>query len=115
MGQEHQVEDHQPLISHSDQYPAGDPEIIIGPEHYEHYIGPEIAEEQFGFTPGKGTTDAILTIRNIIQKVKKKQIEEELWLLFIDYTKAFDTIFHDALWKMLKESPTPYMAGQKSV
>ncbi len=63
------------------------------------------------------TTDAILTIKNIIQKVAKKQNEEELWPLFIDYTKAFDTVFHDTLWKRLKEFgvPTPYMAGQEFV
>ena len=31
-----------------------------------YYLGPQVAEEQFGFKPGKGTTDAI---RNLIQKV----------------------------------------------
>ena len=56
---------------------------------------------------GKGTTDAILAVKNIIQKVVKKQNEEELWLLFIDYSKAFDSVFHDALWKVLKEFGVP--------
>ncbi|XP_078491080.1 uncharacterized protein LOC144747145 [Ciona intestinalis] len=43
----------------------------------KHYLDPEIAEEQFGFTSGKGTTDAILVVRNIIQKVAKKDDENQ--------------------------------------
>ncbi|XP_037789463.1 anti-sigma-I factor RsgI8-like [Penaeus monodon] len=38
-----------------------------------HYLVLQIAEEQFSFTAGKGTTEAILVLRNIIQKVAKKQ------------------------------------------
>lgn len=56
----------------------------------EYYLTPQIAEEQFGFTAGKGTTDAILVIRNITQKVAEKQDVEQVWLLLIDYSKAFD-------------------------
>jgi len=52
----------------------------------------EIAEEQFGFTAGKGTTDAILVVRNIIQKVAKKLDDDEIWFLFINYSKAFDSV-----------------------
>ena len=33
-----------------------------------HFIAPQIAEEQFGFVSGKGTTDAIIVLRNIIEK-----------------------------------------------
>ena len=36
-----------------------------------------------------------------------EQDEEELWLLSIDYSKAFDSVFHDALWKVLKEFGVP--------
>lgn len=63
----------------------------------QHYLAPEIAEEPFGFTAGKETCDAILSIRNIIQKVAKKQDEDQVWFLFVDYTKVFDPVFHDAL------------------
>ena len=73
----------------------------------QHYLDPEIAEEQFGFTAGKGTTDAILVARNIIQKVAKKDDENQVWFLFVDYSKAFDSVFHDALWKTLEEFGVP--------
>ena len=56
-----------------------------------HFIMPQIAEEQFGFVSGKGTTDAILTLRNIIEKTIKRQ-DQELWMMFVDYSKAFDTV-----------------------
>ena len=57
-----------------------------------------MAEEQFGFVKGKGTTDAIIALRNIIEKSNARQ-DQELWLLFIDYSKAFDTVVHKKLWK----------------
>ena len=90
------------LISHSSKILL---EIIR--QRLQYYLTQQIAEEQFGFTPGKGTTDAILAIRNIIQKVAKKQDEEEAWFMFVDYTKAFDSVFHDALWKTLLEFGVP--------
>ena len=34
----------------------------------QYYIGPQIAEEQFGFTSGKGTTDDILAVRTSSRK-----------------------------------------------
>ena len=70
------------------------------------YIMPQIAEEQFGFVTGKGTTEAILTLRNIIEKTVKRQ-EQQLWLMFVDYAKAFDTVSHSILWKTLIEFGTP--------
>ena len=70
-------------------------------QRLQHYLRPQIAEEQFGFTPGKGTPDAILVVRNIIQKVAKKQDDEELWLLlFVDYTQAFDSCQNDGIPQM---------------
>ena len=71
-----------------------------------HYITPQISEEQFGFLPGKGTTNAILTLRNIIEKTVKRQ-NQELWLMFVDYSKAFDTIDHSALGKALIQFGAP--------
>ena len=65
-----------------------------------HFVMPQIAEEQFGFVAGKGTTDGILTTRNIIEKTVKRQ-DQQLVLMFVHYSKAFDTVNHAALWKTL--------------
>jgi len=55
------------LISHASKVLL---EIIR--QRLQYYLTAEIAEEQFGFTAGKGTTDAILVVRNIIQEIGQK-------------------------------------------
>ena len=49
-----------------------------------------IDEMQFGFMPGKGTIDAIFTVRQMQEKflAKKKQ----LYFAFVDLEKAFDRV-----------------------
>jgi len=34
----------------------------------QYYLEPHIADEQFGFVPGKGTTEIIITLRNVTEK-----------------------------------------------
>ena len=47
-------------------------------------------EMQFGFMPGRGTTDAIFVIRQMQEKFLQK--EKPLYFAFIDLEKAFDRI-----------------------
>lgn len=35
--------------------------------------GTSVAEEQFGFMPGRGTTDVILIVRQMLEKLREKQ------------------------------------------
>ena len=39
---------------------------------------------------------------------KTKGIPENIYFCFIDYTKAFDCVDHNKLWKILKEMAIPY-------
>ena len=55
-----------------------------------------IDEEQFGFDSGKGTTDAIISLRIIIEKAVNRK-SAKLWILSLDYAKTFDTVYHNAL------------------
>ena len=73
----------------------------------EYYLAPQIAEEQFGFTAGKGTTDAILVVINLIQNVVAKQEDKQIWLLLVDYSKAFASVFHEAIWETLIDFGAP--------
>ena len=62
-------------------------------------INPEIAEEQCGFVEGKGTTNAIFILRTLIERAL--EIQKDVYLCFIDYTKAFDRVHHDEIIKEL--------------
>ena len=46
-----------------------------------------IDDMQFGFRPGKGTTDAIFVVRQIQEQFLPKK--RELWLSFVDLEKSF--------------------------
>ena len=58
------------------------------------------SESQFGFRPKRGIVDAIFIARQIIQKAKKRGVK--IHINFVDFKSAFDTIWREALWKMLK-------------
>src|SRR5437867_92495 len=57
-------------------------------------------EMQFGFNPGKGTTDAIYIVCQVREKFLGKQ--KELWITFVDLEKAFDRVPRDVLWWALR-------------
>ena len=38
---------------------------------------------------------------------KSKRVPENIYFCFIDYTKAFDCVDHNKLWKILKEMGIP--------
>ena len=65
----------------------------------------QIGEEQFGFMPGRRTTDAIFALRQMIEKHREKQ--RELHLVFIDLEKAYDRIPRQEVWRCLREKGTP--------
>ena len=46
-------------------------------------------------------------MQNIRAEKNIKRQNARLWLMFIDYAKAFDTVHHDALWTTLKEFGIP--------
>ena len=54
---------------------------------------------------GRGTRDQIASIYWITEKAK--EFQKNIYLCFIDYTKAFDCVDHNKLWKALKEMGTP--------
>ena len=63
----------------------------------------ELPDVQAWFRKGRGIRDQIANIRWIIEKVR--QFQKNIY--FIDYTKAFDCVHHNKLWKILQEMGTP--------
>ena len=61
----------------------------------------ELPDVQDRFRKGRGTKDQIANIHWIIQKARIFQ--ENIYFCFIDYTKSFDCVDHNKLWKILKE------------
>ena len=60
-----------------------------------------IAEEQAGFRAGRSTTEQIFNLRILCEKYLKHQ--QDLYHVFIDFQKAFDRIWHAALWATMKK------------
>ena len=62
-------------------------------------MNPELPDVQAGFRKGRGTRDEIANIHWIIKKARVFQ--RNIYFCFIDYTKAFDCVNHNKLWKIL--------------
>ena len=76
----------------------------------------EVPDFQAGFRKGRGTTDQIANIQWIIEKVRAREFQKNIYFCFIDYAKAFDCVDHNKLWKILQEIRIPpYLPPEKSV
>ena len=65
----------------------------------------EPPDVQAGFRKGRGTRGQISKIRWIIEKAK--EFQKNIYFCFTDYSKAFDCMDHNKLWKILQEMGTP--------
>ena len=65
----------------------------------------ELPEVQAGLRKGRGTRDQIANICWIIKKAR--EFQKNIYFCFIGYTKAFDYVDHNKLWKILKEMGIP--------
>ena len=60
-----------------------------------------IAEEQAGFRAGRSTTEQIFNLRILCEKYLQHQ--KDLYHVFIDFKKAFDRVWHAAVWATMKK------------
>ena len=71
----------------------------------QQYVNCELPDVHAGFRKGRGTRDQTANIQWIIEKAT--EFQKNVYFCFIDYTKAFDCIDHNKLWKILKEMGIP--------
>ena len=57
--------------------------------------------EQAGFRAGRSTTEQIFNLRTLSEKYIQHQ--QDLYHIFIDFKKAFDRVWHAALWATMKK------------
>ena len=62
----------------------------------------ELSNVQAGFWRGRGIRDQIADICWIMEKAR--EFQKNIYFCFIDYTKDFDCVDHNKLWKILKET-----------
>ena len=71
----------------------------------QQYVNHELPDVQAGFTKGRGSRYQIANICWMTEKAR--EFQKNIYFCFIDYSKAFDSVDHNKLWKILKEMGIP--------
>ena len=71
----------------------------------EHVVDPVLPESQCGFRRGRSTIDMIFVARQLQEKCREQH--QDLYLAFVDLTKALDTVNRDILWNILRKFGCP--------
>ena len=66
------------------------------------HLDPRLAEEQGGFRNHRSTVDQIFTLNEVL--LRRRRAGQSTYCFFIDFRKAFDTVWHTGLWKRLWEN-----------
>ena len=69
----------------------------------QQYVNHEVPDVQTRFRKGRGTRDQNASTCWIIEKLKQFQKN----ICFTDYTKVFDCVDHNKLWKIIQEMEIP--------
>ena len=67
----------------------------------QQYVNCGLLDVQAGFREGRGTRDQIANIHWIIEKAR--EFHKNIYFCFIHYAKASDCVYHNKLWKFVKE------------
>ena len=64
-------------------------------------VEPRIQEQQCGFRPGRGTTDQLFFLQQVIETTW--EFVQPVYASFVDLEKAYDQVPRDLLWLALHE------------
>ena len=79
--------------------------LKVFPVRLQQYMNCELPDVQAGFRKGIETRDQTANIRWIIKKAR--EFKKNIYFCFIEYTKAFDCVDQNKLWKILQEMGIP--------
>ena len=71
----------------------------------QQYVKCELPDVQAGFRKGRGTRDQIANTHQIIKKAR--EFQKNIYFCFIAYAKDLNSVYHNKLWKILKEMGIP--------
>ena len=71
----------------------------------QQYVNHELPDIQAGFRKARGNRDQITNICWIMEKAR--EFQKNIYFCFIDYAKAFDCVYNNKLWTILKEMGIP--------
>ena len=75
----------------------------------QQYVNQELSDVEAGFLKDRGTRDQIANTHWVIEKAR--QFQKNIYFCFIDYSKAFDCVDNNKMWKILKKIGIPsYLA-----
>ena len=49
--------------------------------------------------------DVLFTIKRL--KEMSEEMQQELWMIFVDFTKAYDTVVRERMWMVMREMGAP--------
>lgn len=69
--------------------------VLVILERLKKALDPYLREEQHGFWTGRSCSDLIFTLRILIEEAN--EWSNKIYMLFVDFEKAFDSVDHDTL------------------
>jgi hypothetical protein len=65
----------------------------------------QLGEEQCGFRPGRGTTDLMFVLRQLLEK--NIEVGKDVFLAFLDLEKAYDKVPRAIIWPIMRSYGIP--------
>jgi len=70
----------------------------------QQYVNRELSDVQVGF---KRQRNQRWNCQHLLEHLKAREFQKNIYFSFIDYAKAFDCVDHNKLWKILQEMGIP--------
>ena len=76
-------------------------------ERMKEAVDPKLGDKQAGFRRNRSCADQITSLRIIVEQPLEWNSPHPLYISFIDYEKAFDSVHRETMWKLLRHCGVP--------